>query len=155
VPRHKIALIPHGVDTERFAPAAPGQRAELRRRLALPADALIACYTGRLLRGKGLELLLESIAEVRATNPEWHLLLVGSGEGQSLSVEHALRERAARPDLQGHVSFTGRVADVGDYLRASDVFAFPSLFEALGLSLVEAAACGLACLGTRTGGIVD
>jgi glycosyltransferase involved in cell wall biosynthesis len=44
---------------------------------------------------------------------------------------------------------------VEDWLGASDVFAFPSEFEALGLSLIEAAACGLPCVGTRTGGIVD
>jgi glycosyltransferase involved in cell wall biosynthesis len=155
VPAHKIALIPHGVDTDRFFPATPGERGELRRRLALPADALIACYTGRLLRGKGLDVLLESVAAARERDPAWHLLLVGSGDGQSLSVEPELRARAARPDLAGHVSFAGRVQDVSDYLRASDVFAFPSLYEALGLSLVEAAACGLACLGARTGGIVD
>ena len=39
--------------------------------------------------------------------------------------------------------------------RAADVFAFPSEFEALGLSLLEAAACGLGCTASRTGGIVD
>jgi starch synthase len=44
---------------------------------------------------------------------------------------------------------------VEDYLRASDFFAFPSVFEALGISLVEAAACGLPSVGSRTGGIVD
>src|SRR6185436_7465257 len=37
----------------------------------------------------------------------------------------------------------------------SDIFVFPSQFEGLGISLVEAAACGLACIGSRTGGIVD
>lgn len=63
--------------------------------------------------------------------------------------------RAASGQLSGLVSFAGRVDDVSDYLRASDVFVLPSLFEALGISLVEAAACGLACIGSRTGGIVD
>jgi glycosyltransferase involved in cell wall biosynthesis len=53
------------------------------------------------------------------------------------------------------VTFTGRVEAVEDWLRAADVFAFPSLFEGLGLSLVEAAACGLPAVGSRTGGIVD
>ena len=41
------------------------------------------------------------------------------------------------------MTFTGRVDNVEDYLRAADVFVFPSVFEALGLSLIEAAACGL------------
>jgi glycosyltransferase involved in cell wall biosynthesis len=44
---------------------------------------------------------------------------------------------------------------VDDGLRAADVFAFPSVFEALGISLIEAAACGLPAVGSRTGGIVD
>jgi glycosyltransferase involved in cell wall biosynthesis len=53
------------------------------------------------------------------------------------------------------VLFAGRREDVADHLRAGDLFAFPSAFEALGLSLVEAAACGLPAIGARTGGIVD
>jgi glycosyltransferase involved in cell wall biosynthesis len=82
-------------------------------------------------------------------------LLVGSGAGQSLSVEKALHARVSAEGLEQHVTFAGPVENVEDYLRASDAFAFPSLFEALGLSLVEAAACGLPCIGSRTGGIVD
>ena len=53
------------------------------------------------------------------------------------------------------MTFTGRVDDVAERLRASDLFVFPSEFEALGISLVEAAACGLPAIGARTGGIVD
>jgi glycosyltransferase involved in cell wall biosynthesis len=53
------------------------------------------------------------------------------------------------------VAFAGRADDVAPFLRAADVFAFPSEVEALGLSLLEAAACGLACAASRTGGIVD
>jgi glycosyltransferase involved in cell wall biosynthesis len=82
-------------------------------------------------------------------------VIVGSGDGQSLSIEPALRERAARVDLLGRVSFTGRVDAVEYHLRACDLLAFPSTFEALGLSLIEAAACGLPAVASRTGGIVD
>ena len=70
-------------------------------------------------------------------------------------MEDALRRRAAQPDLAGRVVFTGRIDDVEQALRAADLFAFPSVFEALGLSLVEAAACGLPAVGARTGGIPD
>jgi glycosyltransferase involved in cell wall biosynthesis len=148
----KVRHIPHGVDTERFRPATPAERAELRLRFGLPAEGRIVAFTGRLLRGKGLETLLEAFAsqEQRA-----HLLIVGSGDGQMLSVEDVVRERITRPDLVGRVTMTGRVDNVEDYLRAADVFAFPSEFEGLGLSLIEAQACGLACVGSRTGGIVD
>ena len=154
VPAERIALLPHSVDTERFSPADAGERAALRARLGL-LGGVLAVYTGRLLRGKGLETLLEAFAAVAREAPGLALALVGSGEGQALSVEDELRRRAADAGLAGRVHFAGRRERVEDWLRAADVFVFPSVFEALGISLVEAAACGLPALASRTGGIVD
>jgi glycosyltransferase involved in cell wall biosynthesis len=155
VSRPKIAHIAHGVDVSRYQPADAAMKAEIRGRLGLPAGARIACYTGRLLRGKGLETLVVAFGSVARRRPEAHLLLVGSGEGQALSVEGALRDQVERGGLASRVTFAGRVESVEDHLRASDLFVFPSLFEALGISLIEAAACGLPAVGSRTGGIVD
>ena len=149
----RVHLIPHGVDLARFRPAAAEERAALRTRLGLPAHAAVFTYTGRLLRGKGLELLLETFLTRR--RPSTVLMLVGSGAGQTLSIEDELRRRATEAGAGDRVVFTGRVDNVHDYLRASDAFVFPSMFEALGISLVEAAACGLPCVASRTGGIVD
>jgi glycosyltransferase involved in cell wall biosynthesis len=154
-PEERVALVPHGVDTDRFRPASPVDRAALRGRLGFSEGAWVITYTGRLLRGKGLEFLLEAFARLAPRDPHVHLQLVGSGAGQALSVEPELRARVEEGGLRDRVTFTGRVDAVEDHLRASDVFAFPSLFEALGISLVEAAACGLPAVGSRTGGIVD
>jgi glycosyltransferase involved in cell wall biosynthesis len=154
VERDRIALIPHGVDLRRFRPAARKEREALRARLRLPAAACIVTYSGRLLRGKGLEDLVSAFAGVMAAR-DVHLLVLGSGDGQVLSVEEALKQQAQAQGLGRRVTFAGRVDDVADWLRASDVFAFPSVFEALGIALVEAAACGLPAVGARTGGIVD
>jgi glycosyltransferase involved in cell wall biosynthesis len=154
-PRGRIAHIPHGVDTQRFRPRSAEEKAALRARLGLPPDDLVVAYTGRLLRGKGLETLVDAFARVADREPRAHLLLVGSGAGQALSNEDELRDRVSRLGLTARVTFAGRVDSVEDWLGATDVFVFPSEFEALGLSLIEAAACGLPCVGTRTGGIVD
>ena len=153
--RKKVVYIPHGVDTERFRPVPPAQRESLRQCLGLPQGARIAVYTGRLLRGKGLETLVEAFSAVAREDPQVHLVLVGSGQGQSLSIEHELSERIPQAGLAGRATLTGRVENVEHYLQAADVFVFPSVFEALGISLIEAAACGLPCVGARTGGIVD
>ena len=155
VGRDRIAHIAHGVDTSRYRPAEAAEKASLRARLGLPREGLLICYTGRLLRGTGLETLVDAFARLAARHSRAHLLLVGSGEGQALSVESDLRTRVERGGLGARVLFAGRVEAVEDYLRASDVFAFPSIYEALGISLIEAAACGLPAVGSRTGGIVD
>ncbi len=154
VAAERVVRIPHGVDTTRFRPATPEEAAALRARLSLPGGTL-AVYTGRLLKGKGLDVLLDALAVVAADDAGLQLVLVGSGEGQSLSIEETLRRRAGQKPLEGRVRFAGRVDAVEDYLRAADLFVFPSLFEGLGVSLVEAAACGLPAVGSRTGGIVD
>jgi glycosyltransferase involved in cell wall biosynthesis len=155
VPVERIALIPHGVDTVRFHPSSSDERSAARARLGLPADACVIAFTGRLLRGKGLEELLAAFAKLAGDVPSAHLLIVGSGAGQALSVEEDLRATVLREGLATRVTFTGRLDDVSEALRAADVFAFPSVYEALGLSLIEAAATGLPAVGARTGGIVD
>jgi glycosyltransferase involved in cell wall biosynthesis len=154
VPRERIVLLPHGVDTDRFSPATAEDRLALRRELGLP-DGVLVVYSGRLLRGKGLDTLLDAFAAVAACAPDVRLVLVGSGEGQALSVEPDLRQKVDRHGLEARVAFAGRSERVAEYLRAADVFAFPSVFEALGIALVEAAACGLPAVASRTGGIVD
>jgi glycosyltransferase involved in cell wall biosynthesis len=154
VPGERVTVLPHGVDTKRFRPASAAERAELRARLGLP-DGVLAVYSGRLLRGKGLETLLEAFARVAGEAPDLRLVLVGSGEGQALSVEEELKRRAGEDGLAGRVVFTGRLDRVEDALRAADLFVFPSVFEALGISLVEAAGCSLPAVASRTGGIVD
>jgi hypothetical protein len=118
-------------------------------------DRTLVTYTGRLIQGKGLETLLAA-ARSLADIPSVHFVLVGSGSGQVISIEDALRaEAAADTALAGRVTFTGRVENVAAYLQASDVFAFPTLDEALGMSAVEAQACGLPAVASRTGGVPD
>ena len=154
----KVVYIPHGVDTRTLPPADAGGARALRESLGLPADALVVIYTGRLLRGKGLETPARRVrARVGAASASARLVLVGSGAGQALSVEDELRSaRRAAAGLAGprHVRGPrGRRRRTGCGPRTCS--RSRRAFEALGLSLIEAAACGLPCVGSRTGGIVD
>ena len=151
----RVALIPHGVDTRRFRPADSREKMDLRRVVGLPEGGELVVFTGRLLRGKGIEILLDAFERVVEVRREARLVLVGDGGDQTLSVEKALRARVADGALATRVTFAGRVENVEDYLRAADVFAFPSFFEAMPLSVLEATSCGLACVASAVGGIVD
>jgi glycosyltransferase involved in cell wall biosynthesis len=155
LPPGRVKLIGHGIDVEAFRPVSLDERAVLRESLTLPTGSQLITFTGRLLRGKGVEVLIEAFRRLAARQPLAHLLIVGSGSGQVLSVEEALRRQVAEAGLSERVTFTGRVDNVADFLRASDVYCLPSYFEAMPLSLIEAAGCALPCVASRVGGIVD
>ncbi|HQZ16742.1 MAG TPA: glycosyltransferase family 4 protein [Vicinamibacteria bacterium] len=153
-PAGKVHRIPHGIDMSEYAPASTDEKASRRSALGLSADRVLITYTGRLIEGKGLETLFGAMRRLEALDT-WHLVLVGSGSGQVISIEEKLRKEADAGALRGRVTFTGRVENVAAYLQASDIFAFPTLDEALGMSAVEAQACGLPAVASRTGGVPD
>jgi glycosyltransferase involved in cell wall biosynthesis len=150
IPEEQIVDIPCGIDTARMRPAEPAERQALRRRLGLPDKQLVA-YAGKLIAGKGLEGLIGVWQRLAAERPEAHLVLVGGGGDQFLSREPLLRRMVEQRGLDGRVSFTGYVEAVDDYLRASDLFIFPSERESYGMAPLEAMACGLPVITTRVG----
>lgn len=154
VPADRLHAIPNGIDPEIFRPASLREKHDLRHRLGLP-NGVLAVYTGKLNRGKGLEHLVEAWDTVTRNFGEAHLVLVGSGGNQSLSCEGELRCAVRERGLEAWVTFTGYVDNVHEYLQAADLFVFPSENEAFGLSLAEAMSCGLPCIASRVGGIPE
>ena len=73
------------------------------------------------------------------------LLLVGGGEGMS-----KMQEKVQELGVAEHVRFLGVRSDVADLMQAMDVFVFPSLYEGLGIALIEAQAAGLPCVVSDT-----
>jgi glycosyltransferase involved in cell wall biosynthesis len=148
---HRIA---NGVDTVEFAPPTANERAALKGRLGLPPGPIVI-YTGRLVSYKGVPLLLEAWHGLVAQEVPGTLVVVGEGGGDMHNCEPALREYTRRHGLGDRVIFAGAVLNVSDWLRAADVFAFPTENEAFGLSLVEAMACALPAVTTVVGGLGD
>ena len=150
----RIVMIPNGIDTEKYRPVDNEEKIALRARLGLP-DKLVFVYTGKMNRGKGLELLLEVWVNIVAQYDNVHLYLVGSGDFQALGCENELRRYVEANQLSQHVTFTGYVENVTEYLQAADFFVIPSESESQCLSLIEALACELPAIATAAGGIVD
>lgn len=155
VDRAKILPIPNCVDIGRFRPVSDAERRRLRLDLGFPPDAVVLVFSGRLVRYKGLPLLLRVWREIAQEHTAARLVLVGSGGMDLDNCEQELRSYAEAHGLRESVVFTGFVEDVHRYLQAADLFVFPTENEAFGIALVEAMACGLPAVATRTGGILD
>src|SRR5690606_14767148 len=124
----------------------PGQ---LRAQLGIAPDALVVSIIARLTEQKAHRVLFDALAAAPALATA-HLLVVGDGELRG-SLEAHVRARG----LSERVHFLGARRDLGDLLAASDVFAMPSFWEGLPLSLVLAMGAGLPVVATRVAGMPE
>ena len=154
IPEAKVHLIHNGIDTSQFRPATAELRRQRRKDLGLP-DQTIFIYSGKLNKGKGLEMLLRAWGRLSAERKDCHLVLVGGGGGQFLSCEYELQAWVLKTGLHDRVKFTGFQTDVHKYLQAADYFVFPSENEALSIALLEALSCELPCLASDISGNRD
>ena len=137
----RLRVIHNAVDTAVFCPD-DARRADTRVALGLQ-DAVVVGHIARLCAEKNQDFLLDIFAEVYRKDPRARLLLVGDGD-----LYAALVDKAQQLGLTEAVIFTGFRTDVADLCRACDVFVLPSLAEGLGLSLIEAQACGVPCVAS-------
>ena len=156
-------LLAHGID--------PGKARTIvnmapRRPSAWTADApripgrLV--FVGQIIPEKGVDLLLDALAIVRARGVGATLDVVGDIDGWEAPANRghraALRERAARPDLDGAVAFLGYREDVPQLMARASVHCCPSRpeqREAFGNVVVEAKMCGVPSIVTPSGDLPD
>ena len=148
----RIAVIPCGVDTDLFR---PGDRAAARAALGLPAGPLLL-YVGRLAPIKGLDTLLDALAQVRAGGRPVQLLVVGGDADEPVNGHEAeLRRRIAALGLAQAVRFIPAQPQgvLPTYYAAADVSLLPSYYESFGMVALEAMACGSPVIASRVGGL--
>ncbi len=142
VPRDKVRVVPNGVNS-RFR---PGDRTAARRRLGLPVDGFIVLFVGLLIPIKGLDILVEALAEV-----ETELLCVLVGDGP---LAPDLERQAVNLAVGDRLSFAGRQPsnEIPNWLIAADVLLLPSRSEGRPNVVLEAQACGIPVVATAVGG---
>lgn len=137
-----------GVDTKRFRPSATVSK-KVRQELEIPSEEVVILYVGRLTREKGLTDLVEALAAM-TTTPPIRLVLAGSDEeGLASSLIGRLKHLSIAADYVGYTQAPEEL------MAAADIFCMPSHREGFGLSVIEAAACGVPCIATRIYGLSD
>ena len=164
VPENRIAVIPPGVDPQRFAAAADERSS--RSSLGLGGKKIIL-FVGRLAKRKGVKEFIEkSFVNIVREMPEVCFVIVGDNPMESLThrddVLGEIKAAVAQLRLQDHVRVLGAVSDeqVAEFYQMADVAVLPALaskedVEGFGIVLLEAAAAAKPIVATRVGGIAD
>ncbi|MTI85950.1 MAG: glycosyltransferase family 4 protein [Firmicutes bacterium] len=148
VPKDKLRTIPNGVNPENFAVK---QHSTARENFAAP-DEKIIFYVGRLVREKGVQVLLDAAPKVLARHPNTKFIIAGKGPHAD-----ALRHQCAQLNITHSVYFTGYVDDSlrNSLYSWSDIAVFPSLYEPFGIVALEAMAARTPVIISDTGGLSE
>jgi len=152
IPLDSIEVVYNPIDTDAVSTQG-ASRDELLKACGLPSDSLILLNVARVSPQKGLVYALRALPAILKRYPTTQLVSVGATTDQSW-VDQLQRE-AAELGVSDHFHVVGRRRDVIDFLRACDVFIFPSLYEGLGIALIEAMAAGCACVASSAGPIPE
>ncbi|KAI5288439.1 Phosphatidylinositol N-acetylglucosaminyltransferase gpi3 subunit [Ascosphaera aggregata] len=157
-----VSVIPNAVVAENFCPLthntssckADNQLSHPKNasRHIGPDDTITIVVISRLFYNKGTDLLIAAIPRILASHPNVRFIIAGTGP-KAIDLEQMIERRM----LQDRVELLGpiRHEEVRDVMVRGHIYLHPSLTEAFGTVIVEAASCGLYVVTTRVGGIPE
>lgn len=154
IPGEKIHLIHNAIDLEKFNPQL-FNKLTIRKNLNIEEDKIVFTHISRLSPGKGQDIVLKALNEIKEEVRDSIFLFVGSAQSDEKNYELSLLKMVDEFNLNSIVRFLGFRTDIPEILSITDVFLFPSFGEAFGISLVEAMAMGIPSIVCRADGILD
>ncbi|RKY35874.1 MAG: hypothetical protein DRP78_05020 [Candidatus Omnitrophota bacterium] len=136
----KIVLIPNGIDIEQFK--------TLKKKTDSISSLRVVGIVARLSSVKGHKYLIAAMAKVIQKFFDARLFIFGEGR-----IKYALVRQAEQLKIKDKVFFLPSVTNTTEVLNEIDIFVMPSSQEGLGLSILEAQACGLPVIASNVGGI--
>lgn len=134
-----VQLLHNGINLDEYRFDEAG-RVRIRSEFSLDRPFVVG-HIGRFSKQKNHAFLLSVFREIVKRRNDAVLMLVGSGE-----LENNIKSLVKEYDILDRVIFTGTRSDVPALLSAMDVFVFPSFFEGMPNTVIEAQACGLPCV---------
>lgn len=135
--RYKI--LPNYIDYEKFIYCY--DKNSIRKELGIKDDDIVVCHIGRFIDAKNHEFLINVINEMIQNDDKVKLILVGTGD-----LKNNIEDKVKKLGIEKNVYFTGIRDDIPNILNNIDLFILPSLYEGLGLVLLEAQASKVSCL---------
>ena len=134
-----VTIIPNAIDIDRFK-FNMNLRQKTRKELGLE-DKFIIGNVGRCVSQKNQSFLIDIFFEIQKTNKDCNLIIIGDGPLTGILID-----KVKKLKIEEKVIFAGVHKNIENFYNAMDYFVFPSLYEGLGMCLVEAQISGLKCI---------
>jgi len=146
----KATVIPHGVDTDVYAP--PTDRAAAFAESGLPGRYAVGCF-GRVRAQKGTDVFVDAMCRLLPRYPDFAAVIVGQVTAEQTPFANDLKKRIEAAGLQTRIVITGElpIEQVQRWYQRLTIYAFTSRNEGFGLTLIEAMAAGSALVAARAG----
>ena len=135
--RYKV--LPNYIDYDSFINC--NDKTSIRKELGMNNDDIVLCHIGRFINAKNHEFLIKIANEMIKKNDNVKLILVGDGD-----LKKHIESKVKSLGIEKNVYFTGIRKDIANILNNVDLFILPSIYEGLGLVLLEAQASSVPCL---------
>lgn len=139
VRKGKAEILKNGLDLNTYCFNEIG-REKIREEFSI-SDKFVVGHIGRFNKQKNHIFLIKIFKEIKKINTNAVLLLVGEGE-----LKEEIKEQVKKEGIKNSVIFAGKRKDIPQLLSAMDVFVFPSFFEGMPNTVIEAQSTGLSCL---------
>lgn len=139
-----VEIVNNGIDLDRFTKKKYTKK-EYKKALNLPEDSFVVGHIGGFRPEKNHRRLIDIFLHVLKVEKNAHLVMVGDGE-KRLEIEELVMSLG----IKDRVHFLGIRKDTEDILATFDTFVFPSLYEGLGIAVIEAQVSGLYCIVSDT-----
>jgi mannosyltransferase len=148
--KRTATVIPHGVDTEIYAP--PSDRAAAFAESGLPGRYAIGCF-GRVRAQKGSDVFVAAMCRLLPRYPDFTAVMVGAITADQTGFAGGLKSQIEAAGLQSRIVITGEleIEEVQRWYRRLTIYAFTSRNEGFGLTLIEAMSVGAALMASRAG----
>lgn len=138
-----VYLLNNAIDLDKFK-YDEKLRKEKRKELKIKDSTLVIGHIGRFVEQKNHEFIIDVFNEVHKKNSNSLLLLAGQGP-----LMEEIKEKVNNLGLDNCVKFLGQRNDVNELYQAFDIFLLPSLYEGLGMVLIEGQVSGLPCIASK------
>lgn len=154
IDKEKINKMYQMVDIQKYKPVSTEEKFKIRKKLNLPLDKPIIIFVGSLIHRKGLDILIDSL---QYTNKDFTLLLVGPYKYPDVTHEdeNFFNGYKDKIDECNRCQLLGKVENVNEYLKASDIFVLPSRREGFGNVIIESMSSKIPVIVSKLNNIIQ